>query len=310
MACREEYGPAQPLKGARITGSLHMTIQTAVLIETLVDLGARSALGELQHLLHPGPRGRRDRGRPHRHARGARGCSRVRVEGRVARGVLVVHRAGAALARRRRSRFARTQHAARRRRRRHAADPQGCRVREGGQGPRPLDRRQRRVRGDPRCARPPARRAAEAVARGRREREGRHRGDHHRRAPPLPDARSGHAAVPGDQRQRLRHEVEVRQPLRLPALADRRHQPRHRRDDRRQGRGRVRLRRRRQGLRAVVARPGCARGDHRDRPDLRVAGGDGGLPGHDARRRRRHRRHLRHHDRQQERDHASTRWRR
>ncbi len=40
MACREEYGAAQPLKGARITGSLHMTIQTAVLIETLVALGA------------------------------------------------------------------------------------------------------------------------------------------------------------------------------------------------------------------------------------------------------------------------------
>src|SRR3954471_8820338 len=40
VSCREEYGPAQPLKGARITGSLHMTIQTAVLIETLVDLGA------------------------------------------------------------------------------------------------------------------------------------------------------------------------------------------------------------------------------------------------------------------------------
>jgi adenosylhomocysteinase len=40
MACREEYGASQPLKGARITGSLHMTIQTAVLIETLVDLGA------------------------------------------------------------------------------------------------------------------------------------------------------------------------------------------------------------------------------------------------------------------------------
>ena len=43
--------------------------------------------------------------------------------------------------------------------------------------------------------------------------------------------------------------------------------------------------------------------DHRDRPDLRVAGRDGGLPGHDARRRRRHRRHLRHDDRQHERDH-------
>ncbi|MBA4766044.1 MAG: adenosylhomocysteinase [Porphyrobacter sp.] len=40
MALRAEYGAAQPLKGARITGSLHMTIQTAVLIETLVALGA------------------------------------------------------------------------------------------------------------------------------------------------------------------------------------------------------------------------------------------------------------------------------
>ncbi len=41
MALREEYGPKQPLKGARITGCLHMTIQTAVLIETLVHLGAK-----------------------------------------------------------------------------------------------------------------------------------------------------------------------------------------------------------------------------------------------------------------------------
>ncbi|MGR3710627.1 MAG: adenosylhomocysteinase [Alterinioella nitratireducens] len=40
MALREEYGDQKPLKGARIVGSLHMTIQTAVLIETLVDLGA------------------------------------------------------------------------------------------------------------------------------------------------------------------------------------------------------------------------------------------------------------------------------
>ena len=40
MAIREEFGPGQPLKGARITGSLHMTIQTAVLIETLRALGA------------------------------------------------------------------------------------------------------------------------------------------------------------------------------------------------------------------------------------------------------------------------------
>jgi len=40
MALREEYGASKPLKGARITGSLHMTIQTAVLIETLIALGA------------------------------------------------------------------------------------------------------------------------------------------------------------------------------------------------------------------------------------------------------------------------------
>ena len=38
MAIRKEYGSEKPLKGARIAGSLHMTIQTAVLIETLVEL--------------------------------------------------------------------------------------------------------------------------------------------------------------------------------------------------------------------------------------------------------------------------------
>src|SRR5579875_3082440 len=41
MAVRKEYRDAQPLRGARITGSLHMTIQTAVLIETLAELGAQ-----------------------------------------------------------------------------------------------------------------------------------------------------------------------------------------------------------------------------------------------------------------------------
>ena len=40
MAIRERYAGSRPLAGARITGSLHMTIQTAVLIETLLDLGA------------------------------------------------------------------------------------------------------------------------------------------------------------------------------------------------------------------------------------------------------------------------------
>ena len=40
MALRAKYGKEKPLKGARIAGSLHMTIQTAVLIETLIELGA------------------------------------------------------------------------------------------------------------------------------------------------------------------------------------------------------------------------------------------------------------------------------
>ncbi len=40
MSIRAEFGPSQPLKGARIAGCLHMTIQTAVLIETLIALGA------------------------------------------------------------------------------------------------------------------------------------------------------------------------------------------------------------------------------------------------------------------------------
>ena len=41
MALREEFGDSQPLRGARIAGSLHMTVQTGVLIETLVALGAQ-----------------------------------------------------------------------------------------------------------------------------------------------------------------------------------------------------------------------------------------------------------------------------
>src|SRR5664280_2869642 len=40
MAIRAKYGPVKPFKGVRITGSLHMTIETAILIETLIELGA------------------------------------------------------------------------------------------------------------------------------------------------------------------------------------------------------------------------------------------------------------------------------
>ena len=73
MAIREKYAPDKPLQGVRITGSLHMTIQTAVLIETLVGSRRGCALGELQYFLDPGPRRGRDR---------ESGCAGLRVERR------------------------------------------------------------------------------------------------------------------------------------------------------------------------------------------------------------------------------------
>ena len=79
MALREEFGASKPLKGARITGSLHMTIQTAVLIETLIELGARGALGIVQHFFDAGPCRGGDRGARH---------PGVRDQGRDARGLL------------------------------------------------------------------------------------------------------------------------------------------------------------------------------------------------------------------------------
>ena len=145
MAMRAEYAASQPLAGARVTGSLHMTVQTAVLIETLTALGARvrwascnifSTQDHAAAAVAVGPDG---------HRRRPQGRARVRLEGRDARGVLVVHRAGAAVAGR-----GRPQHDPRRRRRRHPPRAQGRRVREGRHGPRPLHGRLRGVRGRPR----------------------------------------------------------------------------------------------------------------------------------------------------------------
>jgi len=52
MAIREEYAAKKPLAGAKIAGCLHMTIQTAVLIETLLELGADVRWSFLQYLFH------------------------------------------------------------------------------------------------------------------------------------------------------------------------------------------------------------------------------------------------------------------
>ena len=175
---------------------------------------------------------------------------------------------------------ARPEHDPRRRRRRHPAGAQGRRVRAGRRGARSRRGRVRGVPGHPR--------ACSAHARSRATSAG----------PPIADGIKGvtEETTTGVHRLYEMHKAgallfpainvndsvtksQVRQQVRLPALADRRHQPGHRRADRRQGRGRLRLRRRRQGLRGVAARPGRPRDRHRGRPDLRAAGGDGRLPG-------------------------------
>ena len=89
MALRERYGATKPLAGARITGSLHMTIQTAVLIETLVALGAEVRWASCNIF------STQDHAAA---AIAAAGDPGVRVEGRDARGVLVVYRPRAVVA--------------------------------------------------------------------------------------------------------------------------------------------------------------------------------------------------------------------
>ena len=65
MALRAEYGESKPLSGSRIVGSLHMTIQTAVLIETLVELGADVRWASCNIFFHSGSCSCRDRRRRH-----------------------------------------------------------------------------------------------------------------------------------------------------------------------------------------------------------------------------------------------------
>ena len=277
MSTRAEYADAQPLKGARITGSLHMTVQTAVLIETLTALGAevRWCSCNIFSTQDHAAAAIAEAGVPVFAWKGETleeywWCSEQALTWPDGEGpnmilddggdvTLLVHK--------------------------------GVEYEKAGAVPDPASAENEELRDHPHHAPALARgRTRDRFTRMAPQHQGRDRGDHHRRAPALPVRRHRPAAVPGHQRQRLGHQVEVRQPLRLPPLADRRHQPRHRRDDRRQGRGRLRLRRRRQGLRGVAPRPGRARPDHRDRPDLRAAGRDGGLPGRHARRRRRARR--------------------
>ena len=282
MAIREEFAKAQPLKGARVTGSLHMTIQTAVLVETLQALGAQVRWASCNIFSTQD------------HAAAAlvaEGTPVFAYKGEIAGRLLGLHaphlRVRAQGQRRRRA-----EHDPGRRRRRHLADAPGAARREGRFAAGQAEQRGRDlpVRGDQgQAGAGPELVHAQGRADHRRDRR-----DHHRRAPPERDVGQGHAAVPRHQRQRQRHEEQVRQPLRLPRKPGRCHQARDGRDDRRQGGLRGRLRRRRQGLGAGAACLERAGVGDRDRPDQRAAGGDGRLQGRDHGVRRRQGRHLCH----------------
>ena len=119
MACREEFGKDQPLKGARISGSLHMTIQTAVLIETLKALGADMRWASCNIF------STQDHAAA---AIAAAGIAGVRRQGRDARGILGLHRPDLPVGRRRH-----LQHDPRRWRRRDHVHP-ARRPRRGRRG--------------------------------------------------------------------------------------------------------------------------------------------------------------------------------
>ena len=200
MAIRKEFGKVQPLKGARIAGSLHMTIQTAMLIDTLKALGADvrwascniystqdhaaayvAATGtpvfaykgeslddywEYTHRIFEWPNGQ--------HA------NMILDDGGDATLLLLLGIEG------RERRVADLEADQRRRSLAVQLDPQAPRVQPGLVFEAP--------RADP----------------------GRHRRNDHGRQAPLRLREEGRAAVPGDQRQRLGHQVQVRQPVRLP----------------------------------------------------------------------------------------------
>ena len=311
MAIREEFAAKKPLAGAKIMGSLHMTVQTAVLIETLDRPRRRRALGvaatsSRRRTTRP-PRWSsvvRRRAAPWRTRRASR-CSRGRARRSRSTGGAPSRRScgPTAAARADRSTTAATRRCSCTRALEYENGRQGPGLRRregaGGVGHHPQTLRDELGKN--------AGRSGQAIARGIKGVSEETTTGVHRLYEMM---NAGTLLLPGDQRQRLGHQEQVRQPVRLPPLAHRRHPARHRRDARRQGRGGVRLRRRGQGLRAVAARPGRARHHHRDRSDLRAAGGDGRLPGDDARRGRRDRRHLHHRDRQQATSSPPSTWRR
>jgi adenosylhomocysteinase len=157
MATREEYGPKQPLKGARIAGSLHMTIQTAVLIETLAALGADIRWVSCNIYSTQD------------HAAAAIAAAGIPVFAVKGETLTEYWDYTAKL-------FDW-----------HGGGTPNMILEEASQG------------------------EAEGLVRGdRQEHQGRVGGNHHRRAPSLRDGEKGYAAVSRHQRQRQRHQVEIR----------------------------------------------------------------------------------------------------
>jgi adenosylhomocysteinase len=290
MAIREEFAARQPLKGARITGSLHMTIQTAVLVETLQALGAdvRWASCNIFSTQDHAAAALVVKGTPvfaykgetlvdywdytHRifefGAKGSDGEGPNMILDDGGDATLLMH-----LGKRAEKDLS------------VLANPAAKKKRSCLPPSRPSWRRPTWY----------SRKSAQIIGVTEETTTGVHR---------LKEMSAGHADVPRHQRQRQRHQEQVRQPLRLPREPGRRHQARHRRDDRRQGRRRGRLRRRGQGQRPGAARPERPGVGDRDRPHQRAAGRDGRLQGRDHGVRRRQGRHLRQRHRQQERHHA------
>ena len=239
MAIREEYAAKQPLKGARITGSLHMTIQTAVLIETLQALGAEVRWASCNIFSTQD------------HAAAAI----------AANGTPVFAYKGESL-----EEYWDYTH-------RIFEWPDGGysnMILDDGGDATLLLHLGTRAEKDPSVLTNPGSEEERVLFAAIKKRLATQPGWYSTRLKQIKGvteetttgvhrlyqmAKDGKLAVPGDQRQRLGHQVEVRQPVRLPRVAGGRHQARDRRDDRGQDRGGRRLRRRRQGL----ARRRCAR---------------------------------------------------
>jgi hypothetical protein len=182
MAIREEFAAKQPLKGARIAGSLHMTIQTGVLIETLVALGAEVRWASCNIFSTQD------------HAAAAIAAS----------GTPVFAVKGETL-----EEYWQYTH-------KIFEWPNGENANmildDGGDG-QPGQRRRahpvRRHQGNPQAR-------SQVVFDPPGPDQGRDGRNHHRRASPVPDVAKGRAGLCRHQRQRLGHQVQVRQPVRLP----------------------------------------------------------------------------------------------